>query len=300
MTDLPLVSIAIPLFRSGPFIDRIIENIGAIDMPEAEILISDRHQDDDAIERLARRLSSDRRIRFLRATDRIGWVDHYNLLLTEARGRYFMWMPHDDHFPRGYVAALVGAMESDPSVVLGYADMHQRRLDDQTVIPEDAHPLPRLHGREDWRLWMPLKLLLFTNLYGVAFRGLFRRDRLCEANLTIRHSSDDILADAYWMFAVALSGRFRYVPGVSCTKHFHSSNTHTRWRPSTAAALDRFRLPLRYLLRARGHRWRRLLLYTPALLGWSTYYLFRLAGVNLPAGVRRWVRKHFPGGQWPT
>ena len=82
----PLVSVAIPLYRSRPFVDVIARNIEAIDYPSTEILISDRHQEDDALDILAARFAGNRRIRILRARDRLDWVDHYNLLLTAATG----------------------------------------------------------------------------------------------------------------------------------------------------------------------------------------------------------------------
>src|SRR6187397_2030409 len=73
----PLVSVAIPLYRSRPFVDRIARNIETLDYPSVEILISDRHMDDDAIELLGARFAGDPRIRLLRANDRAGWVEHY-------------------------------------------------------------------------------------------------------------------------------------------------------------------------------------------------------------------------------
>ena len=39
--------------------------------------------------------------------DRLGWVEHYNLLLKAATGEYFLWMPHDDAYPGGFIQPLV-------------------------------------------------------------------------------------------------------------------------------------------------------------------------------------------------
>ena len=51
----PLVSVAIPLFRSKPFLNYVIENIEAIESADVEIIVSDRHGTDDALDLLRRR-----------------------------------------------------------------------------------------------------------------------------------------------------------------------------------------------------------------------------------------------------
>src|SRR4051794_13973408 len=93
---LPLVSIAIPLFQSRPFLSVIIDNIETITYPQVEILVSDRHCADDTIDLLACHFTGDPRLRFLKSRDRLNWIEHYNLLLRAAAGKYFLWMPHDD------------------------------------------------------------------------------------------------------------------------------------------------------------------------------------------------------------
>lgn len=94
----PLVSVAIPLYRSRPFVDCIMRNLGSIDYPNVEILISDRRQDDDALDVLAERCAGDTRVRLVRGRDGVGWVQHDNALLAAAAGEYFLWMPHDDSY----------------------------------------------------------------------------------------------------------------------------------------------------------------------------------------------------------
>ena len=131
--QLPLVSVAIPLFQSRRFFDGIIGNIVAIDYPHLEVIISDRHCADDTIELLAERFASDRRIRCLKGSDRLNWVEHFNLLLRIASGRYFMWMAHDDYYPSDYVSQLVSCLENRPDVVLAYGRLEAVHLDDRPI-----------------------------------------------------------------------------------------------------------------------------------------------------------------------
>ena len=74
MSHPPLVSVAIPLFQSKPFVDIIAENIRTIDYPNVEIIISDRHGADDTIEVLRHTFPDDPRLRFVVNPDRVNWV----------------------------------------------------------------------------------------------------------------------------------------------------------------------------------------------------------------------------------
>ncbi len=103
----PLVSVGIPLYKSRGFLSNIIENVEAVAYRNIEIIISDRHGEDDAIEALRRRFGHDSRVRFIKRHDRIDWVDHYNALLRQFTGKYFLWMPHDDIYPADYIDELV-------------------------------------------------------------------------------------------------------------------------------------------------------------------------------------------------
>src|SRR5262245_23801043 len=195
--QLPLVSVAIPLFQSRRFLDGIIGNIDAIDYPNLEVIISDRHCADDTIERLAERFKSDRRIRCLKAADRLNWVEHYNLLLRMASGRYFLWMAHDDYYPSNYVSQLVFCLESRPDVVLAYGRLETVDLDDRPTSWSARSELPVVEER--WSLRVALKLLFFWNIW-MPCRGVFRRDVVMQSGLFIRPTYETSDSDAYWLF----------------------------------------------------------------------------------------------------
>jgi glycosyltransferase involved in cell wall biosynthesis len=227
--QLPLVSIAIPLFRSRRFLDGIIGNIEAIDYPNLEVVISDRHCADGTIDLLAERFASDPRIRFLKATDRLTWVEHFNLLLRVSSGRYFMWMAHDDYYPSDYVAQLVSCLENRPEVVLAYGHMEPVDLDDRPISFSPRNELP-VGAEERWSLRVALRLLLFWNIF-VPCRGLFRRDLVMESKLFIRPTYKTADCDAWWLFGLALKGRFQFVPSCRCKKRFYATSTSAQWGP---------------------------------------------------------------------
>lgn len=224
----PIVTIAIPLFRSKRFLPIIRQNLLRIDWPTAEILISDRHGDDDTLSLLRQEFDSDSRIRFLENRDRIGWVDHYNALLTEARGTYFAWFPHDDTFPEGYVSDLVNDLERHPEAWLSFGRLYA--VEEDTDEQQMMYLPDRLRrNTESWQPDYALKLLGLFNL-GIPFRGVFRRERVLEKGLLIRHTQpNDQFADIYWVFAVALQGKLFYNDHQSCLKRYYAGSTHHAW-----------------------------------------------------------------------
>ena len=160
LSKFPLVSVAIPLFKSQRFLDCIIGNIAAIDYPNLEVIISDRHCADDAIELLTDRFRADQRIRFIKGSDQLNWVDHYNLLLQIASGQYFLWMPHDDLYPSDYIPQLVSVLESQPDAVLAYGRLEAVHLDNRS-ISWSLHPDLPLAQDEPRSLRVTLRLLRF-------------------------------------------------------------------------------------------------------------------------------------------
>jgi len=234
----PLVSVMVPLFRSKRFVPGIIANVEAIDYPNVEIILSDRHGEDDAADVLARHYKTDSRVRVLVAHDRLNWVDHYNLLMRAASGKYVMWMPHDDSYPGEYVSQLVSALEHDPDAVLAYGRLETIAVDGCPVPGPVRSALP-VDSDDVWSVRVALRLLFFWNIW-ITFRGLMRREIVMQSRLFIRPTLDLVEADVYWAFALALKGRFFFVPECSCTKRFHSTSASAPWQHGR----------LRYLLNA--------------------------------------------------
>jgi len=225
----PLVSVAIPLFRSRRFLECIIGNIEALDYANLEVIISDRHCADDAIEILAERFRADPRVRCLKATDQLNWIAHYNFLLRAASGRYFLWMPHDDAYPSDYLAQLVSHLETHPEAVLAYGRLELVRLEDDRPLPWVLHPARPFSENEPGLLRAALRLLLFWSVCVPPFRGVFRREVVVRSGLFIRPTYETVAADEYWVFGLGLKGRLGFVPSCHCTKRVSATGTSAQW-----------------------------------------------------------------------
>ena len=223
----PLVSIGIPLYRSARYVDNIARNLAAIDHPAVEILISDRHRHDDALERIAARFPGDARLRLVGTTDGLGWVDNYNHLLGMATGKYFMWMGHDDEYPPGFIPPLVECLERDPETMLAYGTMilvdeagREIGRPAADVLAADGVP---------WSTRAALRQLMFRPTFSPQIKGLFRREAVVRRGLFLRAPVDAVWADVYWVFAVDLLGRPRHVPSVAMRKRVHETSASAAW-----------------------------------------------------------------------
>lgn len=250
----PLVSVTVPLFRSKRFVPIIIANLEGIDYANLEIILSDRHGEDDAILVLKRHFRDDSRVRILVAHDRLDWVEHYNLLMRSASGKYIMWMPHDDLYPSGYVSHLVAALERNASAVVAYGRLETTSVDGSPVPGSIRSELP-VDPNGPWSVGVALRLLFFWNIW-ITFRGLIRRETIMHSCLFIRPTLDLVEADVYWTFALALKGRFCYVSECSCTKQFHSMSASAPWQHGRLRYLLNGTSVLRaYLGQMLGGRW---------------------------------------------
>jgi len=240
----PLVSVGFPLYRSRRFLDIVIDNIEAIEYPNVEIIISDRHMFDDTLAILKERYGSDPRFMFLGERDNLNWVENINLLLRRSSGKYFLWMAHDDTFPSNYIGELVAALEERPDAVLAFGKVEQVSLDG--FLPTFPYVPPPFSDHEAWTFGSALRALTLWQLW-IAFRGVVRRQSVVQSNLYIRETYGNIRADIYWVFGLALVGRLCCVPSCHCIKRFHRTSTGADWHFSIRQSLNACRVLYSYL-----------------------------------------------------
>jgi hypothetical protein len=218
-TDPTSTTVAIPMHASAPFLDVISANIAALPA-DVQIILSDRTRVDDALDRLQRRHGEDPRIRFVRGSG-VGIIEHYNRLLREADGEYFMWMPHDDSFPDGYVPRLRAALDEHPDANLAFGSVRLIDLEGRLVpnglrsyrdVPIELGRLSRVEEAsyllQHWSIWIP-------------FRGLMRRREVLRRRLFLRRGLTEYSHDDTWVFVMTVVAPIVSVPGVECEKRVH-------------------------------------------------------------------------------
>lgn len=231
MSDAPLLSIGIPLYRAADFYDTIVENIDSIEYPNVEVLISDRHLADDTIDRLEAHYRDDRRVTTYRHDDEGDWWVNWNFLLNTASGKYFRWLPQDDLLPRTGLDKLIERMEKEPEVILVY-----NRIDNidpsGSVVASGVHDVRHAgKRRRRWRHWDALGVAAQFH-HQAAGVGIFRRSATVTAGLSIRPAPSGLSMMAF-RYALACRGRFEMVTDVIGYYRWHGGNyshyTPRRW-----------------------------------------------------------------------
>jgi len=225
VTAEPLLTLLFPLYRSKQFIDNLRKHFNQINNPRFNIIVSDRHCFDDCLETLKNEYSGDSRFSFYAATDGVKWVEHYNFLIGKVTGSYFCFVPHDDNYHPDYFDILVNELELKPRASLAFSEMFvagdNKWIPDYSIFRESfKYPYT---SKQYFRL-------LYSNIIGVAFRGVFRSSTVKQENLLIKESEQvTMYQDYYWIFALLERGDFIYTEKTSCTKLFRNDGASGKW-----------------------------------------------------------------------
>jgi glycosyltransferase involved in cell wall biosynthesis len=224
-TDQPLITLLFPLYRSKQFLNKLIDHFDRLTSADINIIVSDRHCYDDTIEVLRERYGTDPRFSFFSATDEMNWVKHYNFLISRVTGKYFSFVPHDDHYETGYYNVLANELEQKPSAVMAFSLMHVTGATDW--VPD--YSIFRKNYKYPFSVSQYFRFL-YSNIIGVAFRGVFRTSTVQGKKLFIKENDRvTMYQDYYWIFALLERGDFIYTEKTSCTKFFRKDGASGHW-----------------------------------------------------------------------
>lgn len=210
----PLVSICLPIYRSEAFIrDTLLSALGQT-VRDVEIVISnDGAHPTPALDEFRGRS----RIRILEPRDRLGWVENSNFVLSQALGRYFMILPHDDLLSPTYLEACLRILEDEPDCFSAVSDI---ALDGGVMTASEVRG-----GLVD-RVGHVMR-----NLYnGFSYRALMRR-RPCDWDRLklLPNPPTDFCVDTTWILQQAGFGELRRVPEALYWKALPPTSTHRAW-----------------------------------------------------------------------
>lgn len=124
----PLVTIAIPIFKRLEYLPHILEIVRDQDYPAIELLISDNGLNGERVREIAHQYYP-RPLKFRRNQVTVSAVPHFNQLLQEASGDYFVLLCDDDEISPNYVSQLVKRLEADPLANVAIARQELLNLD---------------------------------------------------------------------------------------------------------------------------------------------------------------------------
>jgi glycosyltransferase involved in cell wall biosynthesis len=147
----PTVSVVVPCYRYGRFLDQCVNSILGQKGVDVRVLIIDDASPDDSFQAAQRLASSDPRVQARRHDSNRGHIATYNEGLLEwAEGEYSVLISADDLLTEGALARAVAVMERHPDV--GFVYGHTINWIDDQELPE-ARTSPtgvRMWKGHDW------------------------------------------------------------------------------------------------------------------------------------------------------
>ncbi len=249
----PLVSFCIPTFNRSRYLESQLASMAvqleAFPYP-FELVIAD-NASPDATGEVVRRFQAQLPIRYLRHDENIGGYPNVQFVLSQALGRYLVFLSDDDCILGEPVAAAVAKLEADPEIAIVYAPWLMYDLVDQKeqgqfyTVPRDLH-IPR--GQHGVLLDHILRHHIFPEVHVVrrdVFQATLPRVR-DPAFLAFMHSADYLTRGA-----VLIQQQPFY---VSITRYFADEERTQLGTDEVEVAWDRYRGGLEYMLARAGHQ----------------------------------------------
>ncbi|MEX2526801.1 MAG: glycosyltransferase family 2 protein [Gemmatimonadota bacterium] len=115
----PVVSVGIPTYNRCESLAKVLTTVLAQEGPfRLEVVVSDNASADGTQAYLRKTMAEDPRLRVIFQEENQGPFENFRVVLREAGGDYFMWLPDDDWLSPGYIAACLSALEADAGLAL--------------------------------------------------------------------------------------------------------------------------------------------------------------------------------------
>jgi glycosyltransferase involved in cell wall biosynthesis len=234
-----------PVFNGEAFVAQSLESILGQTFTDYELLISDNASTDSTPEICRGYAASDSRIRYLRNDVNIGPNRNFNLLVHEARGRYFKLANADDLCAPDFLARCVEVLDREPEVILCYA--RTRLIDAEGLVLGDYDD--NLNLRSPSAVKRFLGAVQQVRLINV-LQGVIRHDELSKTRLLAPRPDSDVLL----LLELALRGQFHELPDRLFLRRLHPAAASAIKTPEERAAfVDPLAKPIRPLRAWREH-----------------------------------------------
>ena len=123
----PRLTVVIPIYNRSGEVDRLIENLLAQDMGDAEFLLIDDGSTDDTNERIKALLPMDTRLRLISKSN-TGTGETRNLGIHESKGKWLFFLDSDDAIPSTTILSKLIRLAEDNGVqIAGGSIQFQKR-----------------------------------------------------------------------------------------------------------------------------------------------------------------------------
>jgi glycosyltransferase involved in cell wall biosynthesis len=138
----PLVTVGLPIYKRLRYLTNALRVVEAQGYPNLELLVSDNGMNGTAVYEIVKKHYR-RPFRFRQNSSIVEMSIHYNQIIDEAQGEYFVLLNDDDEISPNYVSELVDLMERSPQASIG---MSTQEIMDESgkVITKSRNDLPAL------------------------------------------------------------------------------------------------------------------------------------------------------------
>ena len=171
----PRVSIGVPVYNGKRYFRETLDSLLAQTFGDFELIICDNASTDGTADIARAYATRDRRVRYVRNDENIGYARNYRRAFALSSGEYFRWAPADDLSGRESLTRCVEVLDREPSVVLTYPKT--TLIDDEGgVIREYEDRLHLQSPRPSERFARLLERLGLCNAqYGLIRAAVLRR-----------------------------------------------------------------------------------------------------------------------------
>ncbi|MBD1855180.1 MULTISPECIES: glycosyltransferase family 2 protein [Leptolyngbya] len=212
-SNLPTVSIGLPVFNGEDYLEAALESLLAQTYTNFEIVLCDNASSDRTAEICQTYAAKDARIRYYRNDHNIGAAENFDRVFQLSRGKYFKWAAHDDLCKPTFLERCVEVLDRDLSVVLCTSEAGRIDWAGNEQPPKADSPRPI----DAWEVAERFEAIVLKTFWSYEIFGLIRSSALKKLNLRRSNYGSDrvILAE------LSLQGRLVHVPEMLFFRRFH-------------------------------------------------------------------------------
>jgi glycosyltransferase involved in cell wall biosynthesis len=113
----PVLSIGMPVYNGERYIRQALDSLLGQTYGDFELIVSDNASTDGTAGVCKETAGRDARVRYIRQNTNIGAAANFGFVLSQARGKLFMWAACDDVWDKNWIAALVRVLDANPDAI---------------------------------------------------------------------------------------------------------------------------------------------------------------------------------------
>jgi glycosyltransferase involved in cell wall biosynthesis len=147
-----LVTVGIPVYKRLQYLPQALSGVQKQDYPNIELVVSDNGINGKKVTHIIDKFYA-RPYRLRENAASVSAVVHFNQIIQEATGKYFVLLSDDDEISANYISQLVNIMEDDPQVAIAFS--RQELIDEGGQIRGSSKKNipPIMSGQEFIRAW---------------------------------------------------------------------------------------------------------------------------------------------------